>query len=348
MLTKSIMAGLSAEQIAIQEDSWYEEQNIYQILDRSAVKIDADEKEVELSDGTRLKYTKLVYALGAECFVPPIPGADKEEVVTIRHLSDVEKTTALLEHTKNAVVIGGGVLGLEAAWELKKAKCQVTVLELAPQLMGRQLDEPAGELLKELAERAGVQIHTGVQIAAIEGDDHVTGVKLGDATVIPAELVIVSCGVRANTGLASQAGVAIDRAIVVDEQMRTNVENIYACGDCAQYKGANFAIWPEASEQGRVAGANAAGDEVEYKPEAAALSFHGMNTAIYALGDAGKNPNLLYKTVEFKDKGKGHYEKYYFLNNRLCGIILIGDVSKMAKLTEAVNRGARFQDVVTI
>lgn len=346
MLTKSIMAGLTAEQIAIQEESWYQEQEIYQVLDKSVTAIHTDDKEVELSDGTRLKYTKLIYALGSECFIPPIPGTDQPEVVAIRRLEDTKKVADLLENAKNAVVIGGGVLGLEAAWEMKKAKCNVTVLELAPQLMGRQLDAAAGEMLQGIAAKSEIQIYTGVQIASIEGDGHVTGVKLGDGREIPADLVVVSCGVRANTAVAAAAGIETDRAVVVDANMRTNIEGIYACGDCAQYQNMNYAIWPEASEQGKTAGANAAGEEVTYAPVPAALTFHGMNTALYAIGDAGKNPNLIYKTVEFKDMGKRQYEKYYFLNNRLCGVILIGDVSRMAELTEAVNRKALFKEVI--
>lgn len=346
MLTKSIMAGLTADQIAIQEESWYQEQEIYQVLDKSVTAIHTDDKEVELSDGTRLKYTKLIYALGSECFIPPIPGTDQPEVVAIRRLEDTKKVADLLETAKNAVVIGGGVLGLEAAWEMKKAKCNVTVLELAPQLMGRQLDAAAGEMLQGIAAKSEIQIYTGVQIASIEGDGHVTGVKLGDGREIPADLVVVSCGVRANTAVAAAAGIETDRAIVVDANMRTNIEGIYACGDCAQYQNMNYAIWPEASEQGKTAGANAAGEEVTYAPVPAALTFHGMNTALYAIGDAGKNPNLIYKTVEFKDMGKRQYEKYYFLNNRLCGVILIGDVSRMAELTEAVNRKALFKEVI--
>ena len=155
--------------------------------------------------------------------------------------------------------------------------------------------------------------------------------------------MIVSCGVRANTALAQAAGIETDRAVVVDAAMRTSVEDIFACGDCAQYEGINYAIWPQAVEQGKVAGANAAGDSLEYRTVPAALNFHGMNTALFAAGDAGKNPNLVYKTVEFKDMGRKQYQKYYFLNNRLCGVILIGDVSGMARMTEALDEHITYQ-----
>ena len=345
MLTKSLAAGLEAEQIAVKDASWYEENNVYQMLGKNVTGIDTQKKEIYTADGAKFKYTKLIYALGSECFIPPIQGAEQPEVIAIRRLSDTRKVTELLPQVKEAVVIGGGVLGLEAAWELKKAHCKVTVLELAPRLMGRQLDEGAGEMIKAISEAQGIAIHTGVQIEAIEGDGHVTGVRLGDGRVFPAQLVIVSCGVRANTAIAKAAGIETDRAVVVNSRMETNAADVYACGDCAQYQGINYAIWPQAAEEGKVAGANAAGEALEYAGVPAALSFHGMNTALYAIGDNGSNPELVYRTVEFKDTARKQYEKYYFRNNRLCGVILIGDVSRMAELTEAVGKRASFAEL---
>ncbi len=345
MLTKSLVAGLDAEQIAVQEASWYEENNVCLLLGKNVVSIDTEKKEIHTDDGAKFKYTKLIYALGSECFIPPIQGADQPEVIAIRRLSDTQKVTELLPQTKEAVVIGGGVLGLEAAWELKKARCKVTVLELAPRLMGRQLDEGAGEMIKAVSEAQGITIHTGVQIEAIEGDGHVTGVRLGDGRVFPAQLVIVSCGVRANVAVAKAAGIETDRAVVVNSRMETSAVDVYACGDCAQYQGINYAIWPQAVEEGKTAGANAAGETLEYTGVPAALTFHGMNTALFAIGDNGSHPDLVYRTVEFKDMARKQYEKYYFRNNRLCGAILIGDVSRMGEMTEAVEKRASFGEL---
>ena len=220
------------------------------------------------------------------------------------------------------------------------------VLEAAPILMGRQLDENASDILKAFAEKSGVKISTGVSVEAVEGEEHVSGVRLADGRVIPAEIVVVSAGVRANTALAKEMGLETDRAVKVNNRMETNIPKVYACGDCAEFNGANYAVWPEASEQGRIAGANAAGDALEYTATVPALTFHGMNTALFAAGDNGKNPNLLYKTVEFKDMGKGRYSKYYFLNNRLSGVIMIGDLSDMVKMTEALEKHALYKDVL--
>ena len=345
MLTKSMVAELDAKEILVEPESWYQENNIHVLLEKEVTGIHTDKKEVALSDGTVLKYTKLIYALGSECFVPPIPGTDKPEVVAIRRMRDIEKIEAMLDRVQNVVVIGGGVLGLEAAWELKKSRKQVVVLEAAPQIMGRQLDEGASQMLTDISRSNGIDIHAGVQIASIEGESSVTGVKLADGREFPAELVIVSAGVRANVGAAKNAGLDINRGIVVNADMSTSDENIFACGDCAEYEGINYAIWPQALEQGKVAGANAAGDALTYTTVSAGLSFHGMNTGLYAIGDNGKNPNLIYRTVEFKDMGRKQYEKYYFLNNRLCGAILIGDTSKMAFVTEAVEQKKTFKEM---
>ena len=144
MLTKTMLASLTAEQIAVEPESWYEENDICQILGRTVVSVDTEKSEVILDDGSQIHFTRLIYALGSECFIPPIPGSGRKQVIAVRRISDVEKISGLLKRSKNAVVIGGGVLGLEAAWELKKAGLSVTVLEAAPMLMGRQLDATAG------------------------------------------------------------------------------------------------------------------------------------------------------------------------------------------------------------
>ncbi len=346
MLTKSIVAGLDAEQIAISGKEWYEANHIYPMLGRKVTDVHFEKREVALDDGNKVYFTKLIYALGSECFVPPITGSRLPEVAVIRRLSDIEKIEALMEKAERAVVIGGGVLGLEAAWELKKAGLSVTVLEAAPVLMGRQLDAGSGEWLKQIAKKSGIEIRTGANIVSIDGKEQVTGVTLADGEAFPVEMVVVSAGVRANTALAQKIGLEVAKGVLVNSRMETNFPGVYACGDCAECQGINYAVWPQAVEEGKTAGANAAGEETEYIPTAPALTFHGMNTALFAAGDNGKNPNLLYKTVEFQDMGKGQYRKYYFRNNRLCGVILLGDLSNMAGMTQLLEEHASYEKVM--
>ena len=128
--------------------------------------------------------------------------------------------------------------------------------------------------------------------------------------------------------------------------METNLAGIYACGDCAQYQGRSYGVWPEAVEEGKTAGANAAGEALEYTAKEPALTFHGMHTALFAAGDQGKNPNLLYKTMCYEDMGRGQYQKYYFLNDRLCGVILLGDLSSMARVTALLEQHASSKEVL--
>ena len=344
MLTKAMLSGLTADQMALHPAGWYEAQNIVQILERQVVAVDTQNKQVELDGGFKLPYTKLIFALGSECFIPPIPGHDKQGVVAIRRLSDVEKIQAMGNALKQAVVIGGGVLGLEAAWELRKAGIEVTVLELAPKLMGRQLDDQAAALLLDACGKSQVRVETGVQIQSIQGGEAVTGVELGSGEIIPAQLVVVSAGVRANTAIAQSAGIEIDRAIVVNERMETNLPGVYACGDCAQYQGVNYALWPEAQEQGKTAGACAAGELAAYQPIAPVLAFHGMGTELFSLGDPGKQPGVEYKTVEVRDEARNTLERYYFTAGKLCGVILAGDLSKMADMMAAIDEKRSFAE----
>lgn len=343
MLTKAMLSGLTADQMALHPAGWYEAQNIVQILERQVVAVDAQAKQVELDGGFKLPYTKLIFALGSESFIPPISGHDKQGVVAIRRLGDVEKVQAMGTSLKKAVVIGGGVLGLEAAWELRKAGVQVTVLELAPKLMGRQLDDQAAAVLLDACAKSEVRVETGVQIQAIQGGETVTGVELGSGEVIPADLVILSTGVRANTAVAQAAGVEVDRAIVVNQRMETNLPGVYACGDCAQYQGVNYALWPEAQEQGKTAGACATGELTQYQPIRPILNFHGMNTEVFSMGDPGKTPGVEYKTLEIRD-GE-NLQRLYFTGNRLCGVILVGDLSQMADLMAAVEEQRPFQQL---
>jgi flavorubredoxin/NADPH-dependent 2,4-dienoyl-CoA reductase/sulfur reductase-like enzyme len=351
MLTKSMIAKFNSKQIAIHDEVWYKENNIINVLDKEVIKIHPKEKEVLFKDGDKLKYDKCIYALGAESFIPPIPGSDKKEVIAIRRISDTDKITELLPRVKNVVVIGGGVLGLEAAWELSKAKCKVTVLEVENRLMGRQLDYEGGKFLEEIVKGTGIDIILGANIEKIEGKDSVTGVRISSGEsiktelVIKADLVVISCGISSNSKIAKEAGINVNRAIVVNEKMETNIPDIYACGDCAEYNGINYGIWPQALEMGKVAGANATGDSLTYENVEAALTYNGANTSLYAIGDNGKNPNIKYKTVEFKDYGKKTYSKYYFANNRLCGAVLIGDTSDIVKVTQAVKENRLFKDM---
>lgn len=334
MLTKSMLGAGKKEELLLHDPVWYEEKRILNLTGKEAVKLSISEREVIFTDGIRLKYDKCIYALGAECFIPPIPSHERNEVVAIRRLSDVEKINSLLQTSKNAVVIGGGVLGLEAAWELKRAGLSVTVLEQGAWLMKRQLDEEAGKFLLSMIQEKGIQVRLHVNADKIEGEDSVTGVQLADGTVIPAELVIISAGVRANVSLAKEAGAGIGRAVMVNEHMETTISGIYACGDCAEYEGINYAVWPQAVDMGKTAGANAAGEKLSYKTVTAALTFHGMDTSLFAVGDMSEDSLESYEVRREEDVNKKYHKAYYYKDGKLAGAILIGDTSDMGRILD--------------
>lgn len=339
MLTKALLADFSDNQFAIEGPEWYADNNVEVALGSRVVSIDVENKKV-ICENTEIGYDKLIYALGARCFVPPIKGADQAHVVSIRNIADAEKTKAVLAERKveKAVVIGGGVMGLEAAWELKLGGYDVTVLEGAPGLLPKQLDNEASMLVEQICNKEGVNIVTGAGVAEITED----AVLLSDGRKFEAGLVIVSTGMRPNVAIAQEAGIKVDRLVVVDSNMKTNIEGVYACGDCTEFNGQQQAFWAQAVETGKVAGACAAGDSVEFQALGSSLVINAMNTSIFALGENGKDPEKVYRSIEVKDVKNGKYEKYYFVNFRLAGVILIGDTSKMVEMTKGIAEGMTY------
>lgn len=341
MLTKALLSDFSDGQLSIEGPDWYEENNVFIAYETKVVSIDTKAKEVKCENAT-FAYDKLIYALGARCFVPPIKGSDQAHVVTIRNIADTDKVKAILPGTKEIVCIGGGVMGLEGAWELKKGGYDVTVLETAPGLLPKQLDDPASAMLEEIVVNSGINVVTGASITEITDKE----VILADGRSFPAQLVIMSTGMRPNTAVAQEAGINVENFVTVDANMRTSALHVYACGDCTSIYGQPQSFWAQAAETGRIAGANAAGEPLQYTPLGASLSINAFNTSIFSLGTNGKDPDKKFRTVEFKDGQRRTYEKYYFFNNRLAGVILIGDTSKMVELTEAVDEGLTFDEVM--
>jgi NADPH-dependent 2,4-dienoyl-CoA reductase/sulfur reductase-like enzyme/flavorubredoxin len=345
-LTKDLRAlAADLESIQIHDAQWYALRKIQLLLGTKAISLDPTGKTVTTEDGAVYGYDKLIYATGAECFVPPFPGHEKKGVLTIRHLWDSRELQAHLDAgAKNAVVIGGGVLGLEAASELMRAGVRVTVLEATPQIVGRQIDAGSAAVLKAKMEGLGVSCYEGVSIAGIEGDGAASGVRLADGRVFPADFVLVSCGNRGNVSVARQAGAVVEQAIVVNDRMETNLPDVYACGDCAQFEGVNYQLWQEASSQGKVAGGNAAGETISYAGQQMGLSLEGFGTSLFALGDPGKK-ELPYQTVETVDQVSDRHEKYWFFGGRLEGAVVIGAPEKTADISQAVMTNARYTEL---
>jgi len=328
---------LTCESIIIKKEKWFEDNNVTLMLKRDVSKIDTDNKKVILSDGQELGFTKLIIASGSEAFIPPIAGRDKDGVFTLRYAKDVDAIKAYAKGIKTAAVIGGGILGLEAASELNKLGLKVTVIELAKRILPMQLDEETSKIYEDIIERAGITVKKGLASKEIIGDERAEGILLTNGEVVDAELIIVSTGVRANTDFTKGTDIKVNRAIVVNNKMETSVKDIYACGDCAEYNGINYALWREAQEQGKVAGINAAGGESVYETIIPSTILNVFGTRVFSIGDVGSNKEAKYDTYE--STHEDNIKKLYFLDCKLTGGILIGDTSKMGALTAGVAKG---------
>ena len=279
MLTKQLLKDVSAADLALQSAAWYDApgRDIIPLTGRKVAAIAPEKKTVTLEDGLVFPYDKLIYALGARCFIPAFAGSDSKKVVAIRTAEDAARVRELAKSAKSAAVIGGGVLGLEAAWALHQAGISVSVVEFAPRLMPRQLDEKESARVAEAIEDAGAKLYLSASAASYDGST----LTLQDGREIPADMVIVSAGVRANAEIAAAAGVRVERKIMVDEHMQTSVPDVYAAGDCAEYE-VSYALWAEAKEMGQVAGMNAAGGDAVYRVVPRKLHFEGFGIEVEA------------------------------------------------------------------
>lgn len=333
-LSKILAKDIDYNTIFIKDYDWFTSNKIDVMLDKQVIEINTKEKFIILNNGVIKEYDKLIIATGAECFMPPIEGKDKEGVFTLRYLKDANDIRQYAKNVKTATVVGGGVLGLETAWELKKYGLDVTVVELANRIFPRQLDEGASKKFEKIILETGVKLIMDDSVTEIIGTDKVSGLKLKSGKEIETELVVISVGVRANTKIAQDAGVQINRAILVDDKMKTNIDNIYACGDCCEFDGINYALWGEAIDQGKVAGINAVGDTSAYKSIVPSTSSNFFNTSIFSVGDV--NPSEPFETKE--EDLDNTYQKLFYKNNVLVGAILIGDTRTSKDLLEKLGK----------
>lgn len=345
MLTKDMQTAIHRpEEMLIHGAEWYVERNIQLHPGLRVTEINKEGKQIALQNGEKMGYDRLIYALGGECFVPPIKGAEKQGVFTIRRLADVHSLADEIKKAKTAVVIGGGVLGLEAAGELHRLGLRVTVLEGAEQICSRQIDRKTASSFVDLMERMGVPCITGAAVEEICGGERADSVKLADGKSFNADIVIVSCGIAANFTLAEKAGLDCARAVVVNERMETSEKNIYACGDCTVYDGVNCQLWAEATEQGRVAGANAVGDSLCFHNVPLGFSLAAFGAEVYAIGEVGKGERKL-RTVEIRDCVRNSGESWFFYGGSLEGAVLFNKPRKVYDATSAVRRHARYDEL---
>ena len=333
--------GLSFESIILAEYPFYEENRITLVCDAKVQAIDTAEKSVLLSNGKALGYTKLLLATGANPFVPVTQGENAVPLYTLRSFADAD---FLLNHAKNkrALIVGGGILGVEAALALRERGCTVCIVELSPRLMMLQADEYASKVLHERLTAVGISVHTGISIATTDA----SGALLTDGTHVNADFILASVGVRSEIALAQKAGLSVNRGIIIDAHMRTSDANIYAAGDCAEFAGRVTGLYAAAAQGGQNAGAQMAGEEVEYLPAAPATAFEGAGVSLFSTGVL--MPNEQGNTLVYENKYTGVYKKLVFQSGKLAGGILLGDVSAGAKLNCAVNAAIPYKKALEL
>lgn len=333
--------------------NWYKENNIIEILGVNVDSIDRQNKLVRLDNKQGVRYDKLILANGSYNFVPPTKvKLDDSEVEinswtyntikgihTIKKIADVNNLKEQLPEVKNIVIIGGGLLGLEAAWEVQKCNINVTVVELADRMLPRQLDKDGSKLFENLVNKTPVKVLLGSAVDFINAaETGVKSVQLKSGEVLDADAVIFSVGVRSNIFLAQPSGILCNRGIIVNDHMETNITDIYACGDVAEYDGVYYGNWPAAIEMGKVAGANATGDKVKFEKFVSSTIFQAMNAQVFSAGTVNFDDPILEK-VGYVDEINNKYSKLFFQNNKLVGGILIGDVSTSVKIMEGIQKG---------
>ncbi len=342
MLSEYISVNEVPNRFYLHDQAWYDAKGIDVLYQTQVKSIDTSNQSIVLEDEKMLEYDRLLLCTGSKNFIPPMPGSKKDNIVDLRTLSDAEIIKTKAKTAKKVVIIGGGLLGLELGWQLRKLNIDVTVVEMMQRLLPRQLDEEASTLFEDKVSATGIKVVKGVQTQEIVGDDAATGVLLSTGEVLEADLVVFSIGIRADVSLAKNAGITIDRGIQVDDFMQTSAKNVYAAGDCVEFAGMNYAIWPEAVEQGKVAGLNASGVKAVYEPVVPFNIYHGMDMRLFSIGDVGGNPANTY-TVQ-REGDADHFEKYFYVNDVLVGGILMGNIAKSGKLKKAVVDGLKREE----
>jgi len=325
MLSPVLAGEKTYEEIIINDQQWYDDNDIELVSGDPVANIDRSAKTVTSRSGRTINYDKLLIATGSDPFIIPVPGHDLPGVVTFRDLDDVDAMLAAAGLGGNAVVIGGGLLGLEAAHGLALRGMQVTVLHLMPTLMERQLDEAAGWLLKSALEARGQTILTGADTAEIVGDGKVQAVRLKDGTEIPADIVVMAVGIRPSTGLAKEAGLAIGRGIQVDDHMVTSDENILAVGECVEHDGNVYGLVAPLWDMCRSLADGLVAEPNGYRGSVTSTKLKVSGIDVFSAGDFSGGEGC--EDIVLRDATRGVYKRVIVKEDKIVGAVLYGDTA---------------------
>ncbi|WP_163560846.1 FAD-dependent oxidoreductase [Halomonas sp. NO4] len=333
LLSPWLAGEMAREALTLRDAAWYADQGIELVLGERVATIDRASRRLTTDAGRTLGYDRLVLATGSRPAMPAVPGLELSGVHGFRDLDDAAALARAAERGGRAVVVGGGLLGLEAAEGLRKrgprqGSMAVSVLQRSARLMNRQLDATAADLLAAELGGRGLTIHTGVQLASIEGDGQgrVTGVQLADDRCLPADCVVIAAGIAPNVALAREAGLAVDRAVVVDEFLTTSDPRIHALGECCEFQGTTYGLVEPIWRQVEVLAATLCGDDVAgYREQPSATQLKISGISLYAFGPTEADPD--HEVLAYHDPEQGDYRSLLLRDGRLEGAVLYGDTA---------------------
>ena len=338
-LTRYLAREVGRESLLIHPLSFYEDKRITLLSGVEVTDINKDEKLVTLSNGTSIQYDRLILTSGATPNVPPIPGKEFRNVITVRTMEDVDLLLDLIPQSESCICIGGGLLGLETAGAIAKHGIRVTVLEVLEWLMPRQLNQKAASILKAYLETIGIAVRENVKIQEIIGDETCEGVRLSTGEVLPAQMVIVTAGIKPNTLPAQKAGLQVNKGVVVNSHMQTSLEDIFAAGDVAEHDGILYGLWNAAQLQGKIAAQNVIGESARFDgiPRSATLKVLGLD--IFSIGEFMSDEGGV---CRYEQESPGKYMLFVLKNEKIIGSIIIGDKSLSMTVKQAVDKGLVF------
>lgn len=325
MLSPVLASEKTIEQIMLNDDDWYTANNITLHKGKRVEQINRARREVIATDGTVAHYDRLIIATGSNPFMLPIPGANKRGVLSFRDINDVHQMLEASSQYKKAIVIGGGLLGLEAANGLLKQGMDVSVVHINDTLMERQLDKPAAKLLQQSLEARGMHFLLEASTAELLGDERVTGVRFKDGLEVEADLVVMAVGIKPNIALAKSTGLYCERGIVVNDTMQTITDpKIYAIGECVQHRGIAYGLVAPLFEQAKVAANHLAQYGIaRYQGTVTSTKLKVTGIELFSAGDFIGNDKT--EEIVFKDAGAGTYKKIVLQDNQIKGAVLYGD-----------------------
>jgi nitrite reductase (NADH) large subunit len=326
VLLSSVLAGETAShEIELRPAKWWRDRGVTLKYGCLATEIDVGRCELKIASHESIAFSRLVLATGSTPLRLNVPGADLAGVHTFRESRDVDLLLTLAARKKRIVVIGGGLLGLEAAYGLAKAGAPVTLIHLMDRLMERQLDAPAAELLKSLVERKGISVLLKANTARLHGETRVEAIELADGRRIATDAVIFAAGIRPNVALAKDAGIAVNRGIIVDDHLKTGAPDIFALGECAEHRGICYGLVEPAYEQARVLAQHLAGRTDAYRGSVVATNLKVSGVSVFSAGDfLGTDGS---EAIVLSDVRRGTYKKLVISDGRLTGAVLVGDVA---------------------